>query len=56
MEEEELAALRAVVQKAHNYVHEVDTVLRIFLGELDLAVIRAKKGLDAFYDKHPELR
>jgi hypothetical protein len=55
-EEQELALLRRLQAQAHDHVYEIITVLRVFLGELDLAVIHARKKLDEFYEKHPELK
>ncbi len=52
----DLAAMREVVAHARDYVHEVDTLLRVFLGELELSVIRARKAIDAIYQKHPEVQ
>jgi hypothetical protein len=55
-EQEELATLRRLQAQAHDHVYDIITVLRVFLGELDLAVIHARKNLDDFYEKHPELK
>lgn len=55
-DEAELVALRKLQTKAHDVAHEMVSVLQVFLSELDSAVMNARKRLDEFYDRHPELR
>jgi hypothetical protein len=54
--EAELVELRRLQGKAHDYVHELVAELQVFLSELDFAVMRARKALDEFYTRHPELK
>ena len=54
--EEALTELKALQLRMHTGLEELNSIMTILKGEMDLAMTRAQKRLSEFYAKFPEFR